>query len=229
MIAAIHQPNFIPWIGYFYKIAKSDIFILLDDVQYSKNSFINRNQIVTPQGANWVTLSVKQSGKFAQNINAVILADREKNVSTILKSIEGNYKKAPFFSEFFEIFKNDLLGSDNLSEINMAIIRSVCEFLSIETQLKISSKLNVTGQSTMRLIDICKTVNSNEYLSGFGGNNYQEVALFQEYNIKLSISDFQHPTYKQLWGKEFQPNMSILDFLFNCGREYCTHFFKGTN
>ncbi|MEY2828742.1 MAG: hypothetical protein RIQ33_600 [Bacteroidota bacterium] len=219
MIAAIHQPNFVPWIGYFYKIEKADVFVLLDDVQFTKNSFINRNQIKTPQGAQWLTLPALQTGKFGQNINEVGIVQFEHNIKKVLKTVEGNYKKAPFYTNYFPEFENCLLHSgENMAAINIALIKFACNALEIKTPLIISSELKAEGESTMRLINICKQINATKYLSGFGGNNYQEAELYKQHHIELTITNFKHPQYKQLWG-DFVPNMSIIDLLFNHGKD----------
>jgi hypothetical protein len=217
MIAAIHQPNFVPWIGYFYKISKADVFVLLDDVQFTKNSFINRNQIKTPQGAQWLTLPALQTGKFGQNINEVGIVQFEHNIKKVLKTVEGNYKKAAFYDQYFPGFENCLLqNGDNMAAINIALIKWVVTELEIKTPLITSSDLKVEGESTLRLINICKQINADNYLSGFGGNKYQEAELYKEHGIELTMTNFKHPEYKQLWG-DFAPSMSIIDLLLNCG------------
>jgi hypothetical protein len=101
MIVSIHQPNFVPWLGYFYKIYKSDVFVILDNVQFTKNGFTNRNRIKSPQGELWLTVPVIQSGKFGQTITECKIFNREQSLEKILKTIESNYKKAPAFSMYF--------------------------------------------------------------------------------------------------------------------------------
>ena len=218
-IIAIHQPNFIPWVGYFYKILKSDEFVLLDDVQFTKNGFTNRNQVKTPQGAQWLTLPVLQKGKFGQNIDEIAIAQPDHTIQKVLRTVEGNYKKAPFFNEYFPEFEKCLRNNgDKLAAVNIALIKWVCVSLEIKTPLVISSDLKAEGESTMRLINICKKRNAGKYLSGFGGNKYQEAELYKTHDIELTMTNFKHPQYKQLWG-DFIPNMSVIDILFNCGKE----------
>ncbi|MFC2087476.1 WbqC family protein [Bacteroidota bacterium] len=227
MTVAIHQPNFIPWIGYFYKIFNSDIFVLLDDVQYTKNSYINRNKIKTPQGAQWLTIPVLKSGKFGQTIHETMIANPEKSISTVLKSIEQNYKKAPYFSGFFEEFSNLLaLHNYNLADLNTALIKWMVNIFGIQTKIVHSSELeNIKGNSTGRLISICRHFNAGVYFSGFGGSNYQEENEFKEAGIKLRVTDFNYPEYRQLWG-DFIPNLSALDLLFNTGSNSKSYIFQ---
>jgi hypothetical protein len=219
-LASIHQPNFLPWIGFFYKIKKSDIFILLDDVQFSKGSFTNRNKVKTPNGGKYITMPIDKKGSYPQIINQCEIRDKEQAIEKILNSIKSNYRKSKYFDDYFESLKN-AVNSDTsyLSDINISLIKWVLDILEIKTHIEISSDLeNINGVSTDRLISICKSVGSNKYLSGFGGSNYQDESKFSNQGIDLLTTDFEHPIYDQLWG-EFLPNMSIIDLIFNCGKD----------
>lgn len=218
MIAAIHQPNFLPWIGYFYKMSKADVFIILDDVQFSKNSYINRNKIKTPNGAIWLTLPVITSGKFGQKINEVEIKEFNKSRRKILDTIKMNYSRAEYFKNYFpeleEIFSQDY---NSLSDLNINLILWIAQKLQITPVIKFSSSLPLLeAEGTLRLINICKEIGADTYLSGFGGNNYQEEKLFNDNNIYLKTYDFKHPVYKQLWGN-FEYNLSTIDLILNCG------------
>lgn len=216
---SIHQPNFIPWIGFFYKILKSDLFVILDDVQYSKNSFINRNKIKTPQGEHWLTIPVVKSGKFGQTISECIIHNKPEIFPKILRTVESNYKKTPHFNEHYESFKEIFYNSnDRLSDLNTELIKWALKIVEVGTPLVFSSQLNgVDGISTDRLVSICKELHATEYLSGFGGVKYQEEELFNANQIKLITTKFKHPVYEQVWGN-FISNMSIIDLIFNHGR-----------
>ena len=226
MIISIHQPNFIPWIGYFYKIAKSDTFVILDDVQFTKNSFINRNKIKTPSGEQWLGIPIIQSGKFGQNINQCQIQNQEIHLSKITKSIKLNYAKCEFFDWLYPDLQTILNKKDQtLVSANVALISTILNLLEIKTPFMLASDLhNIEGESTERLISICKELNADKYLYGFGAKNYQEDELFRNAGIELKKNAFIHPDYKQLWG-EFIPNLSIIDFLFNIGPE-AIPFFK---
>ena len=218
MIVAIHQPNFLPWAGYFYKILKSDIFIILDDVQFTKNSYINRNKIKTPNGNQWISVPVKSKGRFGQLINEVEINSLEKTKRKIKNSIKANYGKSKYFNEIFSMIE-PMFESNILSEVNESLIIRICEYLNLQTGFVKSSELHTQQfDSTEKLIHLCKEVNATSYLSGFGGNNYQDSLMFNKNDIELKTSTFNHPNYPQLWGG-FIPNLSIIDLLFNCGKE----------
>lgn len=217
MTVAIHQPNFIPWIGYFYKICRSDVFVILDDVQYTKNSFINRNKIKTPNGANWLTMPVI-AGKLSQAINETWYFEKNKNVQKIKKTVELNYRKSPFFDEYFVPFCNCLdFDAEQVAAFNANLLFWINSQLDINTEIVLTSALpGIEGSSTDRLVAICKTLGGDRYLSGTGGANYQEEELFNANGISLTYSDFVHPVYNQVYGG-FLPYMSVIDYLFNVG------------
>lgn len=220
MIVGIHQPNFLPWLGYFYKLTQCDVFVLLDNVQYSKNSFINRNRIKTPRGADWLTIPVITKGRFGQLIRDVEINGavdwRKKHLGTL----EANYRKAKCFEPIFSGLKATYFADDwnNLCELNITLLEWVLSIIGLEKTLVRASDLNVNGESTQLLINIVKNLGGNAYISGFGGANYQEEELFERSGIALKYYDFRHPVYLQLWN-DFIPNLSIIDLLFNCGSE----------
>jgi hypothetical protein len=225
LTVAIHQPNFLPWSGYFYKIAKSDVFVLLDDVQYTKNSFINRNLIKTYQGSLWITIPVMHSGKFGQLINGCRIQNKSFFSKKILKTIHQNYFKAPFYDYLFPELEGILNTKDeSLVDLNITLIELLCKKLELNTNLLRSSDLhNVEGESTDRLISICKCLDATTYLFGFGAINYQDKDLFAEKNIEAKKTSFIHPTYNQLWG-DFIPNLSVIDLLLNVGPDSKRYF-----
>jgi hypothetical protein len=220
MTISIHQPNFVPWLGYFYKIYKSDVFVILDNVQFTKNGFTNRNRIKTPQGELWLTVPIIQSGKFGQDITECKIFNPQQSLGKILKTVESNYKKAPGFELYFGSFERILKNSgDSLCDQNILLIHWIMEVLEISTKTIRASELsNITGESTDRLVSICKELKATAYLAGLGAKKYQEDALFLQEGINVINSPFVYPTYPQLW-KEFMPSLSVLDVLFNCGSE----------
>jgi len=219
MTVGIHQPNFLPWIGYFYKIYKSDVFVILDDVQYTKNSFINRNRIKSPAGEQWLTMPVLHSGKFGQSINEVDIQFFEKNFKRLKNSLHSNYAKSTYFKEVMVMFEQFDDFEVKLSSFNEYFIRWILDYLEIKTQIFRSSELiNIEGESTDRLISICKQLHADKYLAGFGSKKYQEDDKFLIHGIDNVVYDFTHPQYNQLWG-EFIPNLSIIDILFNAGKD----------
>jgi len=217
-IVAIHQPNFIPWLGYFYKIAQSDVFVLLDTVTYSKNSFINRNRIKTSQGEQWLTLPVKKPSYNSLQIKDVKLSQPAFILPKVLRTIQMNYGKAPYFDKYFPQLEVILMQQHNsMTAINIDLIKWLTKAFSIQTPLIKSSTLAVnTTEPTQRLVEICKKLNGRIYYSGRGGDNYQQYNIFKEEDIEVILTDFEHPLYPQLWG-DFILNLSVLDYLFNVG------------
>jgi len=226
-IVSVHQPNFLPWIGYFYKIAKSDIFVYLDNVQFIKRSFINRVKIKTITGTNWMTVPVKTKRRYLQSINETKIDNETDWRKKFLGIIKANYSKSPYFKKYFKslelYFSNDF---NYLTNFNMGLTEWVLSELSIKTKiLKSSEIINDMDNPTERIVIICKKLNADAYLSGFGGEKYQERDKFENQNINLIVYDFNHPVYEQLWG-DFIPGLSILDYMFNTDIKEMKEFFN---
>lgn len=216
MIVGIHQPNFIPWIGYFYKIYKSDVFVLLNDVQFIKNSYADRNSIKTSQGTCYLKIPLELKSHTA-NYNEIRIKHELKWQDKQLKTIEMNYKKAAFYDEVYEDverwFRNP---EERLDRFNAKIIMDITEKLGFDTQFLWSDSMGLTDRSTERLIDIIKCCGGDCYFSGTGGANYQDEIRYRQEGIALMYTDFIYPEYTQRWNG-FEKNLSILDLLFNCG------------
>ncbi len=220
VLVGIHQPNYFPWIGYFYKCIISDIFIFLDTVQFSKGSYQNRVKINTPQRPKWLTAPVNKFSKPGNLTKDITFSNTEwpQKHLTILKH---NYLKSPFwdyyYEELFELYKKSKPG---LSETNVILIKWIAAKLDISTRFLPASSTNVTEiEPTKRLVKLVKAVGGNVYVHGAGANNYQDNTVFSKNNIGLVETKFQHPEYKQNWGDAFVPGLSILDLLFNVGPE----------
>ena len=213
MICSIHQPNYIPYIGLFHKINASDMFIFYDNAKYTKWDYHNRNKIKWSNGEILLTIPVHVS--LWDTINNVTF--NGKILTKHLKTIDKSYKKSEFYEDFFpvlkEIFEYD---SNNLSEFNINFIKKISSYIWINTQFKTLSEMDfkLDSSSTDALVDICKLVWANEYISWSWWKSYVEVDKFKDAWIELSFQDFTHPEYKQQWW-EFIPYMSIIDLLFN--------------
>ena len=222
MIIGIHQPNYLPYLGFINKLKNSDIFVILDDAQFSKGDYHNRNRIKTKDGAKWLTIPVKAK---PEPINSIKINSEYKfsrmnwNVYH-LKMIKENYSKSDCFHEVFpeleKIYENNY---EYLIDINMNIINLLKELFSIKTPIYLSSelKLDKTIRSTEKLVEICNIFNAKKYLSGKDGPKYMDMKLFENANIDLLIQDFDVQLYKQQFG-EFIPYMTALDFYFNNGK-----------
>jgi len=218
MIAAIHQPQYLPWLGYFNKIYRADVFCYLDDVQYKKNEWQNRNRIKTSQGWQWITVPVKY--RFPQIINDVTINNAVNWRKKHFQAIKTNYGKTPFFPEYRDFFEDVYKKEwEFISDLNIYIIEYIKKRLGMEMTTTItSSEMELSDDPTDRLIDICKFVGADTYLSGQDGGKYMNLERFSERGIKIIVQDFKHPEYPQRFG-DFTSHMSIIDLLFNCGPE----------
>lgn len=219
MIAAIHQPNYLPYLGFFDKIYKSDIFVLLDNVQYSKESWMNRVKIKTPNGWQWLSVPILTKGKLDQLILEAEINNKIDWRKKHWKTLVTNYNKAPFFnyySGYFELlYQREWI---RLIDINLDVLKFILSDIGLSHKLVRASEFQVSGSGTDLLIAICKALNADTYLSGDGAGGYQEEEKFDMNGIKLTFQNFQHPIYNQLYG-DFIPGLSIIDLLFNHGPE----------
>ncbi len=217
---AIMQPTFLPWIGYFTLIERVDEFILFDHVQFEKRSWQQRNKIKTPNGAIWLSVPVSTKGKQDQSIKeAEILYEGDKNpLDKIMKSIELNYKKAPFYTHYAQDLSAFFQEKPQyIAQLNETLIRWVCNLLEIKTPLIHSSTLGVSGKKEDLLVDICQKREATHYISPPGSKAYLDQSdAFDRVDIDLSYYEYPHPYYTQLHG-DFEPYMCILDLLFNEG------------
>jgi hypothetical protein len=220
-VVAIHQPQFLPWLGYFDKLDRSDVFCLLDTVQYKKNEFQNRNRIKTSQGLQWLTVPVTY--RFPQRIHEVGVNQTVDWQRKHLRSLETNYSKAPYFGTYIAKFEEFYQQSyELLAEINVACIRLLMDLLGLKRKVVLASSLQVeTDDPTLRLVEICQTLDGDTYLSGRDGAKYMDVDTFPNHQLEIVFQDFNHPEYPQCYGP-FEPNLSVVDLLFNCGPESLT-------
>jgi hypothetical protein len=223
MKCAIMQPTFLPWLGYFDLIDQADIFVFFDDVQLTKRSWQVRNRIKTKNGELYLTVPIKKTGiRDEILICKALISYDEQWQDKILKSVSNNYSKAPFFRDVF-IFLSEILSDkhETLSNLNTTIITGISQKIGLETEFIYSSRLNgIEGKKDTRLVNICKAIDADQYISPQSSSIYIEVekpgGIFNENNITLIYQEYLHPIYRQLHG-EFIPYMSIIDLLFNYG------------
>ena len=221
MIIAIHQPNYLPYLGFFDKMAKSDIFVIYDDAQFNKSDFQHRNRIRIYHGWKWLTVPVD---KKRIPINEVKIRNEVKTWKGVkwanahFRDIHDNYKDAPYYSvyadELMRIYKRTY---EKLVDLNMELIRFLMKAFDIDVEIVFSSELGFTSKSTQRLVEIVEALGGDVYLSGPKGKDYLDVSLFEHRGIKVVFQDFMHPVYKQRY-EGFIPNMSAIDALFNVGK-----------
>jgi hypothetical protein len=218
IVVGIHQPNFMPWLGYFYKIWQSDVFIFLDDVQIQKTgaSYTNRVSINNSGKNQYMTMPIKKDSN-ALDINQVKYLD-ERWKKKLLGTLQGSYAKAPFFKENKE-FIFDLINfqEDNIAEYNINFIEQISKKLQFNTEFVKSSDFHIATTSTQRLIDLIKKVDGNIYLSGSGGDNYQEHEMYEKANIVLTYNKMPKFEYPQIKTDKFIGGLSIVDAIFNIG------------
>jgi hypothetical protein len=217
LIVAIHQPNYLPWIGYFRKIAQSDVFVFLDDVLFSKGSYTNRVKVLSDGEERWLSLPVKvKLGNRIDEIEPAKSNWRESHLS----SIRNYYRKSGYFAEVWPVLEKIILNApeSNIAEINGTIVEAICYALSLECTFIFSSKLNtvdLTGDD--RLISLLTQISPDAiYLSGRGADNYQDINNYSTAGLGFKYSDFQHPVYPQPVNK-FVPGLSVIDLAMNVG------------
>jgi hypothetical protein len=217
MIVTIHQPNYLPYLGFFEKMANSDIFIIYDNTQYKSQDFQNRNRIRTPK--EWIWLTIPLTYEFGTQIKDIKFAN-DKWKKDHWKSIEANYSRAPYFYMYKDRLKKIYESShDTLSDFNTAIIKEVAEILDIKTKIVKSSELipELNSKSTQALVNICKKAGAKTYISGADGEKYLDLKLFEKENIKVIFQKYNHPEYNQAF-PGFEKYMCILDLIFNHGQ-----------
>ena len=212
---SIHQPGYLPWLGFFKKIESSDVFVFLDDVQYEKNGWQNRNKIRTSDGSIWLTVPIKS--KLDLKINEIRIDNNSTWKTKHRKSIEINYSKAKHFQELWPDFESIYeLNHTSLLDLNIKLINFLMDKLEIKTKVCFSSDLEIKEKSSDRILAICKALKADKYLSGALGKNYLKINNFEKNGIIVELQNFQHPVYPQCY-EPFIPNMSTIDLLFNEG------------
>jgi hypothetical protein len=215
MIVYVHQPEYIPWLGFFDKLARCDTYVIYDDAQYQHGGFHNRNRIRTPQGWEWLTVPISHG--HPQIIKDVKIAgDQWKKKQ--LDRITQYYEKTPYFKEYYPIIR-DAISFDHelLIDLDLDLIKAIAELLDIKAKMMRSSEFPYLGNGkNEKLVSMCKFLGADTYLCGSGGKCYVDETLFSQAQIAVQWHSYQHPTYKQRF-EGFQPNMSIIDLLFNEG------------
>lgn len=213
---SIHQSQFLPWLPYFYKIIKSDIFIIMDDVQYQKNSVQNRNMIKTPTGESYLTIPV-----ISKSISLINEVEILNNIylDKMLKTLKNNYSKAKYFDEVFMKIKQlvETKKYCKLNELNIDLIMLVLDLLNVKTDIKYSSEFNLTSKKDDLVLDLILASGEKDYITGSGGLEYMKLEKFFLQNINIYEYKFDYAQYIQLWDKDngFIKHLSIVDLLFN--------------
>ncbi len=220
----ITQSNYIPWKGYFDSIRNVDVFVVYDDMQYTKRDWRNRNIIKTPQGLKWLTIPVEVKGKYFQKIIDTRIADLSWNLNHI-NLIKENYKNAPHYPETID-WLEPLYRKCNfefLTDVNLHFINEINKKLSIKTEIILSKEFDLHEEKTQRLVEICKSLDVTDYYSGPAAKAYMDVSKFKDNNINVHFWNYsQYIEYQQING-DFEHGVSIIDLFMNLG-DKVTHY-----
>ncbi|MCK4909463.1 MAG: WbqC family protein [Planctomycetes bacterium] len=220
MIATGHQPNYLPYLGFFHKISLSEVFVLVDTVQFVKRGpfgWIHRNRIRTADGTLWLTIPVLTSGKYHQAINETKIDNSRPWRRKHWESIRRAYQSAPYFQphkKFFENLYRQKWG--DLTALNETVIRYLLEQFKLPVKITKTSELKTTGQKADLIIDLCRRLGADTYVHGPHGEDYIDKQKFADNNIKCIWQEFHHPVYPQQY-EPFLEGVSAIDLLFNCG------------
>lgn len=219
MILSAHQPAYLPWLGYFHKIAISDTFVILDDVQFEKNSFTNRNKIKTAQGWIWLTVPVLISGHIQKTIIEMEINNETDWGKKHWKSIYFNYKKTRYFHKYADFFED--FYKREWTKLYFMIEHLLFFFireLGLKTVLYRQADLQLKSRKQKLILDLCGQFEADVFVFGTLGKDYADFSLFEKNNIKIFFQDYKHPVYPQLYG-DFVSHLSIIDLLFNVASE----------
>jgi hypothetical protein len=223
LVVAIHQPNFFPWLGYFDKIARADVFVMLDDVQFSKTggSWTNRVKLLEHGKPVWKTVPVRRSALGLQLIRSVEMAADAPWRAKLLQALRTNYGAAPAFGEVMPWISELVEYPTNLlCEFNVHAIQCLTKRLGLErARLVRQSELGISGHATELLVDLVRAAGGAEYLSGDGSDGYLDAAAFVRAGLTVAFQGFRHPQYPQGGAGEFVGGLSVIDALMYCGLE----------
>lgn len=215
MIVSIHQPGYLPWAGFFKKIESSDFFVFLIDAQYKKNDWQNRNKIRTSEGTMWLTVPVKSNfGTTLMNTKIDYTSDWVKKHK---KSIEIHYSKAKYFEKYWNYFESIFDSKpENLLELNMKFINKIMDILELDTKTILSTELKTSTTGSERILEICKKLGANTYISGLFGKDYLILEDFEENSIQVKFQNFKIQPYRQCYEPSID-TVSVIDLIFNEG------------
>ncbi len=221
-IVAIHQPNFFPWLGYFDKIARSDIFIFLDDVQFPKKGGVwtNRVKLMIAGEDKWITCPINRAYHGVLRVNEVYFANNDSWRVKLHRTLDSNYRRHPYFEETMHVISSLIdYSNDNVADFNANAITTIAEHLGLDVSRIIrSSDIPVTGHSNELLSALTLALGGDVYMCGGGADEYQDEAIFLKNNLELRRQNFVHPKYEQFKNSgDFVAGLSILDALMNLG------------
>lgn len=216
-VAVILQPSYLPWLGYFAQLNRSDVFVVYDEVQFDKESWRNRNRIKTASGPQWLTVPVLTSGHHRPSNRDIRIDNATPWRRTHLRSLEQHYARAPHLADYLPVLSSILSRSwSHLIDLNLATFDALSQALGIRREIRLSSDLRVTGDRIERLVGICQAVGATTFYEGAAGRDYLDARPFAAAGVALEYQDYRHPEYPQQH-PPFLPYLSAVDLLFNCG------------
>ena len=224
MRVTIHQPEFAPWLGFFHKVRLADAIVLLDDVQYRKNYFQNRNRVRTSQGATWITIPVEHAA-LDTPIDRIRVATDSRWLDRIEKTLSQAYGRAPHFGGAIgEVVQRLSAGDGQLIAITEPMLTWMMRSFGLQQRIWRSSSFGIQGGRSERLLRLCEAVGATTYVSGISGREYLDVTAFERAGVAVEFQEFRHPIYEQLH-PGFVPQMSALEALFLFGPD-CTRLLE---
>ncbi len=223
MIVAAHQPSYLPWLGYLAKIEASELFVVMDDLQYEAQNFQNRNRVKLNHGAAWLTVPLVHGSLYDRILDKRIDnsgGDRHHWQRRTWRTLETHYGRTAYFARYAPALHALYTRPwTHLVDLDLAILELACTWFGIERPVQRASRLALTGSKTDRIIALCRAVGAHTYLSGCGGStSYLDVAALGRAGIAVEWQRFVHPVYPQRYAERgFIPNLAFLDLLFNCG------------
>lgn len=217
-VLAAHQPNYLPWLGVLAKAVQADVFVLADDVQFSKHGYTNRNRIRTAGGWQWLTVPVRTRGRGGQRLRDVAVDETQPWPRKHLESLRWNYGRAPHFEEH-EAALVEIYGESHgrLLDWNLGLLRFLMDQFEIDAEVRLSSHLGSPAEGTRRIADMAVACDCEIYLAGDGGSrSYLDERILREAGVEVRFAGFEHPRYPQCF-PGFEPGMCGLDLLLNCG------------
>ena len=223
MIITIHQPEHLPWLGFFNKMSKAEVFVILDSVQYRKNYFQNRNRIMGSNGPQFITIPTRNKGHMELDIAHTEISTEGANAKwkdKYLRTIQMSYVKHPYFAEVYPVLEAAILPeTELLCEVNTRIFKAFAEKLDIRPAFVRSSEMDLAGAKSDLILDICRKLKTDVYIAGPSGRDYLDIPSFTEAGITVKYNDYTHPVYPQRKTKAFESHLAALDLFMNCGWE----------
>lgn len=221
-LVAIHQPNFFPWLGFFDKMRRADVFVLMDNVQFPKKggSWMNRVRLLVSGKPSWVTMPVRRDYHGYRTIAEMEIDDSIPWRKKLVATLKANYSRASFYKTTMDFLQPLVFfQTSSVSEFNVNAITEIARLAEWEQKLILGTSLDAEGSATELLIRMTRAVGGTAYLCGGGADDYQQDHLFDESGVRLEYQHFEHPSYKQFGVDGFEPGLSVVDAMMNSGLE----------